>query len=204
MKSEIAAAADTPSIDLTPTASQTVGPFFHLGCTHHRSVGCLRKDDTPGEPISVVCELLDGDSVPVPDAMIEIWQADAAGEYDDEDAARGDQSNSRFRGFGRLATDNKGLCAFKTIRPGSAPGNNGVAMQAPHINVSVFARGILKRLCTRIYFSGNPGNDNDPILSLVPQQRRHTLLAKPDPADPSRWQFSIHLCGEYETVFFDV
>jgi len=188
---------------LIPTASQTVGPFFHLGCTDHRSVGCLTDANTAGEHITLVCRLLDGDDTPVNDAMIEIWQADSAGHYDGEQSAQESGTDPRFRGFGRLATDENGTCAFKTIKPGATPGING-AMQAPHINVSVFARGILNRLCTRVYFAGESANETDHVLSFVPKGRRNTLLAVRDVADPSRWQITIHLCGEYETVFFDV
>lgn len=188
---------------LIPTASQTVGPFFHLGCTDHRSVGCLTDANTAGERITLTCHLLDGDDRPVNDAMIEIWQADSAGHYDSEQSAQESGTASRFKGFGRLATDRDGTCAFKTIKPGATPGKNGT-MQAPHISVSVFARGLLNRLCTRVYFAGEPANEKDHVLSFVPKGRRSTLLATRDTANASQWQFTIHLCGEYETVFFDV
>ncbi len=166
-------------------------------------MGCLTDAKTAGEHITLVCRLLDGDDTPVNDAMIEIWQADSAGHYDSEASALEGGAEPRFKGFGRLATDENGVCAFKTIKPGVTPGNNGT-VQAPHISVSVFARGILNRLCTRVYFAGEPANETDQVLSFVPKGRRSTLLAARDAADPSRWQFTIHLCGEYETVFFDV
>lgn len=193
--------------ELIPTASQTVGPFFHLGCTNHRSVECLADQNTPGERITVACRVLDGDGARVNDAMIEIWQANSGGRYQGEKSEQEKLRGGLFRGFGRLATDENGRCAFKTIKPGAVPANSEPgdgSLQAPHINVSVFARGILKRLCTRIYFAGDPANERDGILSLVPENRRNTLLATPDSTNPGRWQFTIHLCGECETVFFDV
>jgi protocatechuate 3,4-dioxygenase alpha subunit len=189
---------------LVPIPSQTVGPFFHLGLTGSRSVGSLATPETKGERISLICRVLDGDGLPVPDAMIEIWQANAEGRYnhpdDKQDHKRIDPS---FQGFGRLATDDQGACAFATIKPGQVPDNNG-ALQASHINVSVFARGILKRLATRIYFAEDPALSQDPVLALVPADRRHTLLARQEKARPEEWHFDIHLCGDHETVFFDV
>ncbi len=189
--------------DLTPTPSQTVGPFFHLGCTEHASVGSLVTPATKGERIRLVCRVFDGDGQPVPDAMIEIWQANAEGRYAHPEDTQQKALDPNFNGFGRLATDEHGSCAFATIKPGRVPGNDGAA-QAPHINVSVFARGVLKRLATRAYFAGDPANADDPVLALAPADRRPTLLAQPDTADKGRWFFDIHLCGEKETVFFDV
>ena len=106
-----------------------------------------------------------------------------------------------FCGFGRLATDEDGVCTFETILPGRVLGNDG-SLQAAHINVSVFARGVLQRLATRVYFDGDPALGDDPILALVSAERRPTLLAKE--ASAGNWMFEIHLCGEKETVFFDV
>ncbi|HKV94856.1 MAG TPA: protocatechuate 3,4-dioxygenase subunit alpha [Candidatus Angelobacter sp.] len=189
--------------DLTPTPSQTVGPFFHLGCTEQASVGSLMTPATKGERIHLTCQVFDGEGRPVPDAMIEIWQANAEGRYAHPDDAQEKPLDRNFNGFGRLATDEQGGCTFETIKPGRVPGNDGT-LQGPHINVSVFARGILKRLATRVYFAGEPANAEDPILALVPAARRSTLLAQPDATDKSRWLFDIHLCGENETVFFDV
>lgn len=185
---------------LIPTASQTVGPYLHLGLTDHHSQGKLPGDATPGTRIHLHCTVLDSDGVPVPDAMVEIWQADAAGHYahpDDPEPSRG------FRGFGRLPTDKDGRCAFETIKPGRVPAPDG-CLQAPHINVSVFARGLLRRLATRIYFAQDAANGDDPILSLVPVERRATLLAQPQAANPDAWIFTIRLRGDGETVFFDV
>ncbi len=189
--------------DLTPTPSQTVGPFFHLGCTEHSSVGSLITPATKGERIHLVCRVFDGEGQTVSDAMIEIWQANAEGRYAHPEDTQSVPLDPNFNGFGRLATDEHGVCVFETIKPGRVPGNDG-AVQAPHINVSIFARGILLRLATRAYFAGDPANAEDPVLALAPADRRFTLLAHPDAAGNSRWLFEIHLCGANETVFFDV
>ena len=184
--------------ELVPTPSQTAGPFFHLGCTERRSVGRLVASQTEGERIHLVCRVYDGDGVLVNDAMIEIWQANAAGKYNHPDDHQQKPVDPAFSGFGRLATDEQGVCTFETIKPGR------VADQAPHINVSIFARGLLKRLATRVYFAGDPVNTEDAVLNLVAPERRHTLLARSKEGQPDQWKFDIHLCGEQETVFFDV
>jgi len=181
-------AADAPSC----LPSQTVGPFFHFGLTRNAALGCLAGAQVAGEHLRLRCTLRDGAGAPVPDGMIELWQADAAGRYNHPD----------FGGFGRLATDAEGRCTFETIRPGRVPDGRG-GCQAAHISVSVFARGLLARLCTRVYFEGDPGLAADPMLALVPEQRRATLLAHWNAA-AGVWEFEIHLQGEKETVFFDV
>ena len=185
-------------MDLTPTPSQTAGPFLHLGCTQDHSVPCIAGQQAKGEHLQLVCRVIDGDGKPVPDAMIEIWQADADGNYGNSDAA----SDPHCGGFGRMPTDEQGSCRFETIKPGRVSSATG--MQAPHLNVSVFARGILNRLATRIYFAGGFTNGECPILALVPEDRRHTLLAHPSGEQAREWHFDIRLCGENETVFFDV
>jgi protocatechuate 3,4-dioxygenase alpha subunit len=189
-------------MDLAPTPSQTVGPFFHLGFTATFD-GTLATSGAKGERVRLICRVFDGDGVPVPDAMIELWQADADGKYHHPDDPQGKSADPAFRGFGRMATSEDGSCAFQTIRPGRVPGARDT-LQAPHLNVSVFARGILKRLATRIYFSGDPANGGDAVLALVPEERRDTLMALPDPEHSGTWQFDVYLCGERETVFFDV
>ncbi len=190
-------------MDMTPTPSQTVGPFFHLGCTGSASLGCLVTAATQGQRIRLTCRVFDGEGAAVPDAMLEIWQANAAGRYDHPEDTRALPLDPSFHGFGRLATDSSGTCEFETIHPGRVPANDGT-LQAPHINVSVFARGLLKALATRIYFAGDPANAADPVLQLVPEERRNTLLAQADSAQAGNWRFDIHLCGGNETVFFDV
>lgn len=187
-------------MDLTLTPSQTVGPFLHLGLTDARSISRIAGDAAKGERIWLTFRVLDGEGLPVPDAMIELWQADSEGNYTDQESTADGQA---FVGFGRLATAEDGSCTFETIRPGIVPGPGGT-IQAPHINVSILGRGILKRLSTRAYFAGEPANAADPILALVPEGRRTTLLAQPDPARARNWIFDVRLRGEGETVFFDV
>jgi protocatechuate 3,4-dioxygenase alpha subunit len=187
-------------MDLTPTPSQTAGPYLHLGLTDKWSCSRVAGDGVKGERIWLTVRVLDGEGAPVPDAMIELWQADSEGNYKyPDDSADG----IAFGGFGRLATAEDGSCTFETIRPGSVPGP-GATVQSPHINVSILGRGILKRLSTRLYFAGEPSNAADPVLALVPEVRRATLLAQPDAARADHWTFDIHLRGESETVFFDV
>jgi protocatechuate 3,4-dioxygenase, alpha subunit len=187
-------------MDLTPTPSQTVGPYLHLGLTDARSISRIASDGAKGKRVSLTFRVLDGDGVPVPDAMIELWQADSEGKYAHPDSS---MDGEAFRGFGRLATAEDGSCTFETIRPGCVAEPDG-AVQAPHINVSILGRGVLKRLSTRVYFAGEPANDADPILAFVPESRRPTLLAHPDPARTRSWAFDVRLRGEGETVFFDV
>jgi protocatechuate 3,4-dioxygenase alpha subunit len=181
-----------------PTASQTVGPFFNFGLTANPKLGIVAGPDIPGERIRLTFRVIDGDGAPAPgDAMIEIWQADAAGRYTDPLDAAGP-----FHGFGRLETDFDGRCTFETIRPGSVAAPGG--LQAPHFNVLVFARGLLRHLHTRVYFEGDPANDADPVLGLIPEGRRATLLARRTGSGLTDWLFDIVLQGESETVFFDV
>jgi protocatechuate 3,4-dioxygenase alpha subunit len=141
--------------------------------------------------------------MPVSDAMVELWQANAAGKYNHPEDTQGNATDPQCCGFGRLETSNDGICTFETVKPGRVPGNDGT-LQAPHLSVSIFARGVLKRLATRIYFAGDPANDEDPILALVPVERRATLMAVANASIPSDWHLDIHLCGEHETVFFDI
>jgi protocatechuate 3,4-dioxygenase alpha subunit len=133
--------------------------------------------------------------------MIEIWQADSGGHYNHPDD-KPENSRGAFLGYGRLATDDQGRSTFTTIIPGQVPANDGTK-QASHINVSVFARGVLARLATRIYFADDPALAKDFVLSLVPAGRRDTLLAR-HVAQSNEWHFDIRLCGDQETVFFDV
>jgi protocatechuate 3,4-dioxygenase alpha subunit len=184
------------------TPSQTVGPFFSFALTPGANypyaviaAADLVTEDAVGEPIVVVGRILDGDGVPVPDAMIEIWQADGAGRY----PSKGVAANTAFKGFGRSETRDGGF-RFRTVKPGHVPGSDSKE-QAPHINVSVFARGVLRRMFTRIYFEGEPENDNDPVLRVVPADRRSTLIARRD--GTARFVFDIRLQGEGETVFFE-
>ena len=191
-------------MDLTPTPSQTVGPFFHFGLTTEKhSVKCIAGPQTKGERVWLTFRVIDGDGVPLNDAMIETWQADADGKYNHPDDKQDKSIDSDFAGFGRLGTAEDGSCEFETIKPGRVPGPGNV-LQAPHLNVSVFARGMPKQLYTRVYFAGDPANSDDSILALVPPARRETLLAQPDPSRSGHWRLDIHLQGAQETVFFDV
>jgi protocatechuate 3,4-dioxygenase, alpha subunit len=186
------------------TPSQTVGPFFSFGLTTEEC--CVRNIASPqakGERVVLTCRVLDGDGVGLPDAMVEIWQADAQGIYNHPDDPQQKTVDPGCMGFGRMGTGDNGICEFETVRPGRVSGSDGVD-QAPHLNVAVFARGMLKQLYTRIYFAGDPVNQNDPVLLLVPPERRDTLMAKSNPASPGHWNFDLRLQGERETVFFDV
>jgi protocatechuate 3,4-dioxygenase alpha subunit len=185
------------------TPSQTVGPYFKVGLTGTHSAGVLAEPGTTGERVKLIITVLDGDGVPVNDAMVEIWQANADGKYNHPEDVQDKPLDPAWRGFGRLGTDSNGVCAFETIKPGRVPGPVNT-VQAPHVNVSVFARGLLKQAPTRIYFAGDPANAEDPVLALVPAERRPTLMAQPDGSQPGTWRFDVHLCGEHETVFFDI
>lgn len=187
----------------TPTASQTAGPFLHLGLTDKGSVCQIAGATTVGERVRITCRVLDGDGVPVSDGMVEVWQSDAQGQYcHPEDAGRS-ESDSTWRGFGRLALNPEGMCVFESVKPGRVPGL-GNTRQAPHLNVAIFARGLLKQLVTRIYFAGDKSNTEDPILALIPEGRRETLMARPEASRPGAWLFEVRLSGEYETVFLEV
>ncbi|MFN3744509.1 MAG: protocatechuate 3,4-dioxygenase subunit alpha [Hyphomicrobiaceae bacterium] len=194
---------------LRQTPSQTVGPYFAYALTPEQygydfksiAGGSLIEGDVPGQRIRVEGRVLDGEGQTVPDAMIEIWQADEQGRYAHPADPRG--SNIAFRGFGRVGTgtDPEARFIFDTIKPGSVDGE-----QAPHINVVVFMRGLLSHAFTRLYFSDEAAaNARDPLLTSVPAERRHTLIAeRDDKAAASVYRFDIRMQGPDETVFFDV
>ncbi|MBX3484853.1 protocatechuate 3,4-dioxygenase subunit alpha [Phenylobacterium sp.] len=193
---------------LGQTPWQTVGPFFHyalpapggadlvgqadigaradLTPAGHFLLTPLSRETPVGDVIEVEGRIVDGAGAPLPDALVEIWQADGEGAFGDL--------------FGRCATADDGGYAFRTVLPGrvAGPGN---ALQAAHIDVGVLGRGLLRRLVTRIYFEGEPGLDEDPVLALVPDERRDTLVARR--TAPGRYRFDIVLQGAGETVFFD-
>ncbi len=207
------------------TPSQTVGPFFHYGLPWKGGADLVGQSDmgarpelmpeahyvlnlsaptgTPeGEAIAITGRVLDGQGAPVPDAMIELWQANAAGRYRSVDDDREDVPlDPHFIGFGRAATDEDGRYRFRTIMPGRVPGADDV-LHAPHIALSIFARGVVKRLATRLYFAGSEGLETDPVLALVPPDRRETVIAQAEGAGV--WTLDIQLQGERETVFFDL
>jgi protocatechuate 3,4-dioxygenase, alpha subunit len=190
---------------LVPTPSQTVGPFFHIGLDRPDWAD-LTNGNPQGERIVIEGRVIDGDGVSVPDACLELWQANAAGRYAHPDDNRIDRLlDPNFRGFGRVATDADGRFRLTTIRPGAVPGR-GNALQAPHIAVALFARGLLKQLFTRIYFAGDPLNETDPaLLAIDDPARRQTLIAtRRDGPGPATWHLDIVLQGDNETVFFDI
>lgn len=194
---------------LKQTPSQTVGPFFAYGLTPEQygypftsiAGGDLVASETDGERIRIEGRVLDGAGEPIDDAMVEIWQADGEGRHAHPFDPRG--SNTGFKGFGRVGTgaDPERRFVFHTVKPGSVDGR-----QAPHINVTVFARGLLMHVNTRIYFSDEEeAHARDPVLALVPPERRSTLIAQRESTPTGIvYRFDIHMQGDRETVFFDV
>jgi protocatechuate 3,4-dioxygenase alpha subunit len=180
------------------TASQTVGPYFRIGL-EHLYITDLAPSAAAGDKIAIRGRVVDGDGKPVNDALLEIWQADAHGKYAHPDDTQVKPPTPGFKGFGRVPTDENGVFRFATVKPGRVPGPGG-APQAPHLLVAVFMRGLLKHLLTRIYFPDDPANAADPVLKLVPAQRRSTLIATKS-NDGLEW--NVILQGENETVFFD-
>ncbi len=203
-------------MSLQATTSQTVGPYFQIGLSKFY-IDDLTGPGISGDVIEIVGRVFDGDGQPVPDGVIEIWQADAQGKYTHPEGyeelesvpitdprvkkhAQGPPGAGTFRGFGRVATQADGSFRFRTIRPGHVPAPDGT-LQAPHIAVSVFARGLLRRLVTRIYFPDEASNVEDFALKLVEAGRRHTLIAKK--LRDGRLEWNVVLQGKDETVFFD-
>jgi protocatechuate 3,4-dioxygenase, alpha subunit len=187
----------------TISSSQTLGPFFHDGLLRADAQRTLlAAPETAGERIRITGHVYDGDGMGVPDAMIEIWQANHYGRYNHPADQRDLPLDASFHGFGRVATDLAGCYAFETIKPGRVPFDDQ-RLQAPHICVAVFARGLLNHLLTRLYFADEPANADDPVLQLVPADRRATLLAHRT-AGAVVYQFKIVLQGVGETVFFNL
>jgi len=185
--------------ELTPFS--TVGPFFKL-LVRGRAEGtdCLVTDATRGERITITGRLTAGDGAAVDDGLVEIWQADADGRYHHPDDPNHAGADPAFLGFGRAATAAGGVFSFRTIRPGVVQSTDH-GVQAPHVLVSVMARGVMSRCWTRLYFDGDPRNAADPILQLVPASRRDTLIARR--TGDGVYEFNIVLQGERETVFFE-
>jgi protocatechuate 3,4-dioxygenase alpha subunit len=197
-------------IDKGITPSQTVGPFFKYGLTpggqydwNDAFTGDMITPDVTGERIRVEGRVFDGDGQPVPDCMLEVWQADAQGRFADPQDKRA-LPNTKFRGFGRTGTDANGAYVFDTIKPGVVPDPDGKP-QAPHLLVAVFARGMLRHLYTRIYFADEKDNASDLVLGLVPADRRATLIAEREGGSGSAvYRLDLRLQGGDETVFFDI
>jgi protocatechuate 3,4-dioxygenase alpha subunit len=189
-------------MSLQATTSQTVGPYFKIG------LQWLNRDNLVGEGVSgervrIQGRVVDGDGVPVPDAILEIWQANAHGKYDHPEDTQEKPLEPGFKGFGRVPTSADGVFRFTTIKPGPVPGPEGKE-QAPHLVISVFLRGVLRRLVTRIYFPDEPRNGADFILHLVEPARRSTLIAKKAEGGSGTLEWNVVLQGPEETVFFDL
>ena len=184
---------------LIATSSQTVGPFFHFGLAASGALGVIAGPEAAGDRIELLVKVLDGAGAAVPDALIELYQADAVGEYP---LPGGAENVHRFHGFGRLPTRADGSCVFSTIKPGAV--RSGQTVQAPHINVCLLSRGLLRQIYTRLYFPGDTALASDPVLAVIPWERRETLLARPVADQPRAWEFVIRLQGQDETVFFDL
>ena len=192
---EITAVAASPG----PTPSQTVGPFFHYALPYEAGPDVAGPDRSGA--IRLTGRVLDGEGAPVPDAMVEIWQADENGAFVAEPGIYAGVTAGGFRGFGRCATDTEGRYRFRTVKPAGVPTVDGTA-QAPHVAMSVFARGMLRRVVTRVYFADEAdANAADPLLSSVEEGRRGTLVA---PATEDGYVFDVHIQGDDETVFLDV
>ncbi|MDB5596718.1 MAG: pcaG [Hyphomicrobiales bacterium] len=189
------------------TPSQTVGPYFAYCLTpsryplHEVFSTDLTVPGVEGERIVVTGRVLDGDGLGISDAMVEIWQADAKGTFDHGSASTV-KSNSGFKGFGRAETTADGTYTFTTVKPGRVPGADG-KLQAPHLAVTVFSRGMLTHLFTRIYFDDEASNAEDQVLNLIPADRRATIVAKAHKGSPKEYVLDIRIQGGDETVFFE-
>ena len=189
---------------LIQTGSQTVGPYLHIGLVYGENQNILVTEQTKGQRIRIMGQVTDGEGQPIPDALIEIWQADANGHFNHPADPNQDKADPNFRGFGRSHTLNNGVYTFKTVKPGTVPYDEDQD-QAPHINVRIFSRGILIHAYTRLYFSDEAeANKTDPVLNLVPEDRRPTLIAQLQSSeDLPTYCLNISLQGDDETVFFD-
>jgi len=187
---------------LQATTSQTVGPYFKIG------LQWLNRDNLVGEGVSgervtIQGRVLDGDGVGVPDAVLEIWQANAHGKYAHPEDTQNKPLEPGFKGYGRVPATAEGVFRFATIKTGPVPGPKGTE-QAPHLVISILMRGLLKRLTTRMYFPDDARNACDPILNLVEPARRLTLIAKRTAGSPGALEWNVVLQGSDETVFFDL
>jgi protocatechuate 3,4-dioxygenase alpha subunit len=180
-----------PRTDLFPTASQTVGPYFGMALPWPDGPHVVGADHKGAVWIRGV--VTDGNGDPIPDAMVETWQADADGTFPDDPEAG-------FRGFGRCPTDDGGAYGIRTIKPAAVAGPNG-SPGAPYILVAVFMRGLLRPVITRLYFPDEPANDHDLVLAAIPEPARSTMVAS---QSSDGYRFDVRLQGEGQTAFFDL
>jgi protocatechuate 3,4-dioxygenase alpha subunit len=186
-------------MSLHATTSQTIGPYLRIGL-EWMVIEDLAPQGVAGERVRIEGRVIDGDGKPVNDAAVEIWQANSQGKYASPEDTQDKPVDPRFRGYGRSLTDDAGAFRFRTIKPGRVPGPGG-KLQAPHLSVTIFMRGLLKQLVTRMYFPDDAANADDPVLALVPAERRATLIAKKKGDGLLEW--NVILQGRNETVFFD-
>jgi protocatechuate 3,4-dioxygenase alpha subunit len=186
-------------MSLRGTTSQTIGPYLRIGL-EWMVVEDLAPNGVKGEPVRIEGRVLDGDGKPVNDAAVEIWQANSQGRYASPEDPQDKPLEPGFRGYGRSLTDDAGAFRFRSIKPGRVPAPDG-KLQAPHLSVTIFMRGLLKQLVTRMYFPDDPANADDPVLSLVPAERRSTLIARKRVDGTLEWDLVLQ--GKNETVFFD-
>ncbi|MGA7293611.1 MAG: protocatechuate 3,4-dioxygenase subunit alpha [Terriglobales bacterium] len=189
-------------MSLQATTSQTVGPFFKIGL-QWLYLDNLVAEGVSGERVTIQGRVFDGDSVPVPDAILEIWQANAHGRYNHPEDTQNKPLEPGFKGFARVPVNSQGLFRLATIKPGPVTGPGG-RDQAPHLLISLFMRGVLRRLVTRMYFPDDDRNSTDPILNLVEPARRSTLVARKTAGVPGSLEWNVILQGPDETVFFDI
>jgi protocatechuate 3,4-dioxygenase alpha subunit len=186
-------------MSLRASTSQTIGPFLRIGL-EWMVIEDLAPQGVAGERVRIEGRVSDADGKPVNDAAVEVWQANSHGKYASPEDPQDKPLEKEFRGYGRSLTDDAGSFRFRTIKPGRVPAGDG-KLQAPHLVVTIFMRGLLKQLLTRVYFPDDPANADDPILGLVPAERRGTLIARKRGDGVLEW--NVVLQGKQETVFFD-
>jgi protocatechuate 3,4-dioxygenase alpha subunit len=182
------------------TSSQTIGPYLHIGMTWLVDPH-MAPEGVRGERATITGRITDADGKPVTDALLEIWQANAHGKYAHPEDTRDLPLEPGFSGFGRVCTDDDGRFTLHTIKPGPVPGPEG-RLQAPHLNVTIFMRGLLRHLVTRMYFPDDGANASDPVLARVPAERRATLVAR-RAGERGTLEWNVVLQGRDETVFFE-
>lgn len=186
-------------MSLRASTSQTIGPYLRIGL-EWMVIEDMAPPGVAGERVRIEGRVVDADGRPVNDAAVEIWQANSHGKYASPEDTQQKPVEPAFRGYGRSLTDEAGAFRFRTIKPGRVPGLDG-RLQAPHLTVTIFMRGLLKQLQTRIYFPDDPANADDPVVNLVPAERRATLIAKKCADGGLEW--NVMLQGKNETVFFE-